>query len=832
MLPRYCTLFLALAATLAAAAAPAPARDWFIHPEAGRDEDGFGASAEKPLATAQVAANRARPGDRIVLLPEDGLYRQSIVFNREQENIVLEGNGVTLTGADPLEGEWEPLGNGLHRIRLPATRWDRHLLIVNGRAERMGRLCGGGPDFPPAKELAEGEFRWDPVPDTDEGWLTVKGPTDRLEWAVRPNGFATGGTVRKVTVRNLRTRHFLNDGFNIHGDARGMRFENIVGLENFDEGFSAHDISQCWIDRGEFRRNENAIADVNFADTYYEDCVFADSAAVEVIFHGGNHVLSRCRILPGPRSIALRVRRGGHPRLPGRISTGNATFRGTVIETEDPVIEYGPNTTLFHDRESVRWLDSPHFQANPNALVARGLFHEFPIGRRADGGPLVARSWGTASRERGNPRRVLDLSTLEPSPPRPGEELFALVPPLPAGPYPPRGAAYQGKHAGTQSLWRWIERLGPDEVILPENETGRALGAALQGRVPVRYRSGTELSAPGTGDHVDSTSPLADEARARAHRTPGEVARTLAEHYGHRFTGSYTQALSLMARLRLGGEDRQDAARIARDHLATSPALPRNGGDIAGTLVHARLDDPASRKRVLAVAGLAFDEQGAPLPAMPTHKEMSDAVFMGGPLLAEAGRISGERRYFDQCLRHVRFIRERCLRPDGLYRHSPLDESAWGRGNGFPALGLVLVLEIFPEDHPGRSELLAAFRAHMAALASHQDAAGMWHQVVDHPESYAEFTCTNMIAFAALRGIRQGWLEEKEWEPRIWRAWQGVLARIGTDGESLADVCTGTGKQKSLGAYLNRKAIHGRDDRGGAMALLFATEMRDWTEME
>jgi hypothetical protein len=39
------------------------------------------------------------------------------------------------------------------------------------------------------------------------------------------------------------------------------------------------------------------------------------------------------------------------------------------------------------------------------------------------------------------------------------------------------------------------------------------------------------------------------------------------------------------------------------------------------------------------------------------------------------------------------------------------------------------------------------------------------------------------------------------------------------------DVCEGTGKQKSLLDYLNRAAILDRDPRGGAMALLFATEM-------
>ena len=190
---------------------------------------------------------------------------------------------------------------------------------------------------------------------------------------------------------------------------------------------------------------------------------------------------------------------------------------------------------------------------------------------------------------------------------------------------------------------------------------------------------------------------------------------------------------------------------------------------------------------------------------------------MGGPILAKAGR-------FDDMAALMNYMRKLCLRPDGLYRHSPLDESAWGRGNGFPALGLVLSLEAMPKDHPDFAPLLLAFQQHMSTLTQHQDPIGMWHQVVDQPASYREFTATAMIAFAMMRGIRNGWLDQSNYLPRVQRAWYAIRARIGHDG-GLVDVCTGTGKQKSVREYLDRPAILGRDPRGGAMALLLATEL-------
>jgi rhamnogalacturonyl hydrolase YesR len=164
------------------------------------------------------------------------------------------------------------------------------------------------------------------------------------------------------------------------------------------------------------------------------------------------------------------------------------------------------------------------------------------------------------------------------------------------------------------------------------------------------------------------------------------------------------------------------------------------------------------------------------------------------------------------------------LRPDGLYRHSPLTDAAWGRGNAFPALGLALALSDFPRDHPAYEEMVAAFVQHMAALAPLQNEDGFWLQVVDHPGAYAEFSATAMIGTAMLRGIRNGWLDTRTYQPIVERAWHAVLGSVGTGGV-LLNVSESTNKQRTLHDYLNRAAILDRDPRGGGMALFFATEM-------
>jgi hypothetical protein len=80
-----------------------------------------------------------------------------------------------------------------------------------------------------------------------------------------------------------------------------------------------------------------------------------------------------------------------------------------------------------------------------------------------------------------------------------------------------------------------------------------------------------------------------------------------------------------------------------------------------------------------------------------------------------------------------------------------------------------------------------------------------------------------MLTTAMARGIRRGWLDRSYLET-VMRGWRALAAHIGEDG-SLVDVCAGTGAGPTKRYYLERPAITGFDDRGGAMALAAAMEI-------
>jgi rhamnogalacturonyl hydrolase YesR len=399
--------------------------------------------------------------------------------------------------------------------------------------------------------------------------------------------------------------------------------------------------------------------------------------------------------------------------------------------------------------------------------------------------------------------------------------------------FPPTGVAYR-ENAEANALWRWLGVHAPDLVlIVGDQDYGLAKALADNavagvGSIPAQIepiRRQLLDVKPG----VLRPSEAHREMDRRLTRTPRQFADELAETYGHDFNQPlYIQALALVAQSRLGHV--YDVKALVEPYVnGTKNSLERPSslvlaGHIVFTELARKLNDPRYVEMVRKVADLGFDANGQMKESMPYHDEYSDSVFMGTVIAAQAGGLTGERKYFDLAARHVAFMQKLVLRPDGLYRHTPLTDAAWGRGNGFPAIGLALALSEFPKSHPEYARLVHDFQAHMEALAKYQDRDGLWHNVIDYPGSYAEFTATAMIGFAMLRGARYGWLPAGKYRPIVDKAWRAVLARTGSEGR-VVDSCESTTKMKSVEEYLQRAAILGPDPRAGAMALLFATEM-------
>jgi rhamnogalacturonyl hydrolase YesR len=429
-------------------------------------------------------------------------------------------------------------------------------------------------------------------------------------------------------------------------------------------------------------------------------------------------------------------------------------------------------------------------------------------------------------------------------------------------------------------LWRWVGLQAPDLVlevcagqaitweasatamtlapalqatrVTPPDSFLAALGADLSdGLTPNGIGSipGLRLTTPPAalgaqlnrlwsflqGAAMLQASPARRRLEARRARTPFQIARSLATVYGHTLDPVvYTQGMSISGRLRLARMDSTfedpvpSIVRLVEPYVSGAVRMfdePASTAALAGLIWGMQLAE-VTRDRRYADMVVSVAERyrpgadgGAPPPSAPDCR--TEDMFMNGAMLGRAFRITGEMRYLDLLTRFL--LAARIQQDDGLFWHSRSTPYYWGRGNGFALLGFSETLSFLPPDHRDHAALLDIHVRHLEALRQRQLPSGMFAQVLNVPGAYQEFTVTCMVGYAMARAVRRGWLAAS-YRHTIDRAWQGVAERIDDSG-GLVDCCTNTGAQENLQAYIDRPAIFGRDDRGGAMALWFALEM-------
>jgi len=176
-----------------------------------------------------------------------------------------------------------------------------------------------------------------------------------------------------------------------------------------------------------------------------------------------------------------------------------------------------------------------------------------------------------------------------------------------------------------------------------------------------------------------------------------------------------------------------------------------------------------------------------------------DDLFMSVPALAQMGKLTGERRYYDDAVKQIlQFSQRMFFKEKGLYIHgwvSGMDVHPafhWARANGWALMAMVELLDVLPEDHPGRAAVLDLFRAHIRGLAACQSGAGLWHQLLDRNDSYLETSASAIYVYCIARAINRGWIDPLAHAPMAQLAWNAVITKINAEGQ-VQGTCVGTG---------------------------------------
>jgi rhamnogalacturonyl hydrolase YesR len=408
---------------------------------------------------------------------------------------------------------------------------------------------------------------------------------------------------------------------------------------------------------------------------------------------------------------------------------------------------------------------------------------------------------------------------------------------------PDTGFFNDAERPESRYVWRWIVYQAPDCVIV-FSERGSPAAASLRQALARSNAAGLgPVSVPDT--EVSSAeafrawltaatgrmkaSPMHEAIAARVARNPLAIARVLARRYPETAAISYIPALAWVNTLRLAtltGDDalRQKVMRQLQPWLTGEKKLFGERiqlTGVAGTMVFAELaraGNTAARR--LAAEGVPLAAARKPSGIAEYSQGWTDDMFMAASILARAGGDD-----LDRAARLLIDYAARLQRADGLFNHASDAPAAWGRGNGFAAFGVMEALTVMGSNHPLRADLLEIYRRHVDAVREHQAPDGMWREVIDEPGAYREETATAMLLTALARGVRLGWID-RSYRSAAERAWRALAAHIADEG-TLIDVCASTGGGPTRRYYLDRPAISGADDRGGAMALQAAIEFHD-----
>ena len=178
----------------------------------------------------------------------------------------------------------------------------------------------------------------------------------------------------------------------------------------------------------------------------------------------------------------------------------------------------------------------------------------------------------------------------------------------------------------------------------------------------------------------------------------------------------------------------------------------------------------------------------------------ADDLYMSVPFLVRYSQFTGDQKYLDDAANQFFGFKKRLFMPEEKimshvydFKYDSKTNVPWGRGNGWVVFSMTELLEVLPEDHPKRNDLIDFLNTLCEGYLVLQDDEGMWHQVLNDHESYPETSCTSMFIYAFSRGIRFGWLKNPEkYVKAIYKAWKGISKTSVDSNGNVYGVCRGS----------------------------------------
>jgi len=145
----------------------------------------------------------------------------------------------------------------------------------------------------------------------------------------------------------------------------------------------------------------------------------------------------------------------------------------------------------------------------------------------------------------------------------------------------------------------------------------------------------------------------------------------------------------------------------------------------------------------------------------PNKGVWSDATYMLPPFLAAAAD-------FTEAIKQIEGYRKYLYNTsDKLYSHMWDDEKKrlnradyWGVGNGWSAAGMTRIIKMLPDSMMAEKKKLIGYtRDVIDGCLKYLRPDGMFHDVVNKPDTFPEVNLSQMLCYSIFRGVASGYLD-------------------------------------------------------------------------
>jgi unsaturated rhamnogalacturonyl hydrolase len=205
-----------------------------------------------------------------------------------------------------------------------------------------------------------------------------------------------------------------------------------------------------------------------------------------------------------------------------------------------------------------------------------------------------------------------------------------------------------------------------------------------------------------------------------------------------------------------------------------------------------------------------------------------DTLYMCCPVYTHFARAQADPKWNTHAAKLLELCARHCQETNtGLFWHV-YDETKdthigplWARGNGWVALSYVGVLAALDRSAPQYEPVRGQFEKLVRGILATRDRqSGLWHTILDRPDTYLETSASAMFLGAMVRGQRLGIIRVEQ--EVLARTWASLAAKVNAGGQ-VFDVSAGTDARTDLSRYINKP--RGVFTWGTGAFLLAATEL-------